>query len=234
MAPVPEPLPVNPPVRARSLPNLLSQLFVNGIGIAAAPWCIIGVILLLSGPRGERKSIVFLLGASTSMIVIYAVCAAAFGHFAVAKPSTASTRADWAKLAAGAGLFALGAWRLRRPPGPATTPRWLSLVDRLNLPSTFAIGLLMPNPIFAAAGAIAIVKANVAPAAAAGWLLIFIAISLSSMLIPMIRYATAPAATASRLAVWKAWLARHSGQILTALLLGYGALISVHAVIALA
>ncbi|HEY2868706.1 MAG TPA: GAP family protein [Gaiellales bacterium] len=213
--------------------DLLTQLVVNGIGIAAAPWCIIGVILLLTVPRGERKSIAFLLGAATSMVVIYAVCSAAFGHFTVAKPSSASKAVDWGKLATGAMLLAFGAWRLRRPPAPAKTPRWLSLVDGLNLPSTYAIGLLMPNPIFAAAGALAIVRADVAPAAAAGWLLLFIAISLSSMLIPVIRYATAAAATASRLAVWKEWLAVHSGQILTALLVGYGALICVHAVLAL-
>jgi hypothetical protein len=215
------------------LHDLLTQLVVNGIGIAAAPWCIIGVILLLSGPRGERKSTAFLSGAATSMVVVYAVCAAAFGHFTVSKPASASTALDWAKLATGALLLALGAWRLRRPPAPAKTPRWLSLIDGLNLPLTFAIGLLMPNPIFAAAGALAIVKADIEPAAAAGSLLFFIAISLSSMLIPVIRYATAPAATASRLAVWKAWLARHSGQILTALLVGYGTLICVHAALAL-
>jgi hypothetical protein len=215
------------------LHDLLTQLVVNGVGIAAAPWCIIGVILLLSGPRGLRKSLVFLSGASTSMIVIYLACSALFGHLTVAKPSSASTGVDWAKLATGAALLAFGAWRLWRPPAPATTPRWLSIVDGLHLPATFAIGLLMPNPIFAAAGALAIVKADVAPAAAAGYLLVFIAVSLSSMLIPVIRYATAPAATASRLAVWKAWLALHSGQILTALLVGYGALILVQAVLAL-
>ena len=123
--------------------GLLPQLLVDGIGIAAAPWCIIGVILFLSGPRGLRKSIAFLLGASTSMIVIYTVCSAAVGHFTVAKPTSASTGIAWAKLATGAALLAVGLWRLRRPPAPAGTPRWLSLVDGLNLPSAFAIGLLM-------------------------------------------------------------------------------------------
>ena len=213
--------------------DLLTQLVVNGVGIAAAPWCIIGVILLLSGPRGLGKSITFLSGAATSMVAIYVACSALFGHLTVSKPSAASAPVDWAKLVAGMALLAFGLWRLRRPPAPAKTPRWLSIVDGLNLPETYAIGLLMPNPIFAAAGALAIVKAGVAPAAAAGWLLFFIAVSLSSMLIPVIRYAAAPAATASRLAAWKAWLAQHSGQILTALLVGYGALICVHAVLAL-
>lgn len=213
--------------------DLLLQLLVNGIGIAAAPWCIIGVILILSGPRGQRKAIAFLLGASTSMVVIYAVCSAAFGHFTVAKPASASTVVVWVKLATGVALFAFGAWRLRRPPAPATTPRWLSLVDGLNLPTAFAIGLLMPNPIFAAAGALDIIRADVPPAEAAAWLLLFIAISLSTMLTPVIRYLTAPAATASQLAVWKAWLAHHTAQIVTALLLGYGLLIVAHAVLAL-
>ena len=64
-------------------------------------------------------------------------------------------------------------------------------------------------------------------------LLLFIAISLSSMIIPVVRYALAPAKTASQLAGWKAWLARHSGQILTYLLVGYGSLICVNAVSAL-
>jgi Sap-like sulfolipid-1-addressing protein len=213
--------------------DLLRQLVVDGIGIAAAPWCIIGVILLLSGPRGLSRSVAFLLGASTSMIVIYAVCADGFGHFTVATPESASTGVAWAKLATGVVLLAIGLWRLRRPPAPAATPRWLSVVDRLKVPSAYALGLLMPNPIFAAAGALEIVKADVDPAAAAGWLLLFIAISLSSMIIPVVRYALAPAKTASQLAGWKAWLARHSGQILTFLLVGYGCLICVNAVSAL-
>jgi len=213
--------------------DLLRQLLVDGIGIAAAPWCIIGVILLLSGPRGLPRSIAFLLGASTSMIVIYAVCDAGFGHFGVAAPTSAATGVAWAKLATGLALLAIGLWRLRRPPAPASTPRWLSVVDRLKVPSAYALGLLMPNPILAAAGALEIVKANVEPAAAAGWLLLFIAISLSSMLVPVVRYALAPARTASQLAGWKAWLARHSGQILTLLLVGYGSLICLNAVSAL-
>jgi len=87
--------------------DLLRQLLVDGIGIAAAPWCIIGVILLLSGPRGLPRSIAFLLGASTSMIVIYAVCDAGFGHFGVAAPTSAATGVAWAKLATGLALLAI-------------------------------------------------------------------------------------------------------------------------------
>lgn len=213
--------------------GLLAELVVNGVGIAAAPWCVIGVILILSAPHGLRKSIFFLLGASTSMVVIYAICSAAVGHFTVAQPSSASSGIDWAKLLAGLALLLFGLWRLRRPAQPASTPRWLSIVDRVTMPTAYAIGLVMPNPIFAAAGAFQIVKAGITPAAEAAYLVVFIAISLSSMLIPVLLYARAPVATATRLAGWKSWLALNSGLILTMLLIGYGGLISVHALVAL-
>ena len=101
------------------------------------------------------------------------------------------------------------------------------------MPTAYAIGLVMPNPIFAAAGAVQIVKAGIAPAAEAAYLVVFIAISLSSMLIPVLLYARAPVATAARLAGWKMWLALNSGLILTVLLIGYGGLIAVHALVAL-
>jgi hypothetical protein len=213
--------------------GLLSDLVVNGVGIAAAPWCIIGVILILSTPGGLRKSVVFLLGAVTSMTVIYAACSALVGHLALTSGGSASSGIDWAKLGAGIGLLAFGLWRFLRPPPPAGSPRWLTLLDRLNVPEAFAIGLVMPNPIFAAAGSIQIVKAGIAPAEEAAYLIVFIVISLSSMLVPVALYAWRPVETAARLATWKAWLARNSGMILTVLMVGYGALIAVHAAVAL-
>jgi Sap, sulfolipid-1-addressing protein len=215
------------------LHGLLSQLVVNGIGIAAAPWCVIGVILILSGAGGLGKAVAFLLGASTAMVVIYAVSAAAVGRFSLAAPASASSGLAWVKLATGLGLLVFGLWRVRRRAAPAGTPRWISLLDRLNAPMAFALGLVMPNPIFAAAGAVEIVKAGVDPAAEVAYLAVFIAISLSSMIVPVVLYARAPVAAAARLAGWKRWLGLKSGLILTALMVGYGALITVHAVAAL-
>jgi Sap, sulfolipid-1-addressing protein len=209
----------------------LSQLVVDGIGIAAAPWCVIGVILILSGPGGLRKAVAFLLGASAAMVVIYAVCSAAVGHFSTAAPTTASSGLAWAKLATGLGLLLFGLWRLRRRAAPAGSPRWLSLLERLNVPMASALGLVMPNPIFAAAGAVEIVKAGVGPAAEVAYLAIFVVISLSSMIVPVLLYARRPVATAARLAGWKRSL--KSNLILAVLMVGYGALISLHALVAL-
>src|SRR5438445_710144 len=83
----------------------------------------------------------------------------------------------------------------------------------------YGIGIVMPNPIFAAAGSIQIVKAGVAPTAEAAYLIVFIVISLSTMLVPVALYARRPGATALRLLTWKAWLAQNSGLILTVLMI---------------
>jgi hypothetical protein len=214
--------------------GLLPQILANGIGIAAAPWCIIGVILILSGPDPLRRASAFLLGAATTMVVIYAVCSAAVGRISLASPASASSNVGWVKLVSGLALLAYGIWRWRRPPKQSSSPRWLGIVDRLTVVTSFLIGLLMPNPIFAAAGALDILKADVSTGAEAFWLLLLILTSLSSMITPAVLYARAPVATAVRLARWKEWLGLHSGAILTVLCIGYGALITFHALDTLA
>ena len=215
------------------LSDLFRQLLVDGIGITIAPWCIVGVILILSGTRPLRKAVAFLLGAATTMTVILIACELLVGRLNVTSADTASSRVEWVKLLLGLLLLAYGLWRLRRPPVQATTPRWLELIDKLNVPTSFAIGLVMPNPVFAAAGAIQIVKANLSSAATAAWLVVFILISLSSMITPVVLYARSPAATGLRLAGWKQWLGVHTAQILTWMCVGYGGLIAAQSAIAL-
>jgi len=215
------------------LSGLFGQLLVDGIGITLAPWCVIGVILILSGPRPLPKAIAFLVGAATTMTVILIACELLIGNLQVTDASTASSWVERVKLVLGLVLLAYGIWRLRRPPAPPATPRWLTFIDKLSIPTAFAVGLVMPNPVFAAAGAIQIVKANVSPAATVAWLAFFILVSLSSMITPVVVYARAPETTGARLAAWKEWLGLHTGEILTAMCVGYGGLIAAQSALAL-
>jgi hypothetical protein len=215
------------------LSDLFRQLLVDGVGITLAPWCVVGVILILSGPRPLRKAVAFLLGAATTMTVILIVCELLVGRLEVTSADTASNRVEWVKLVLALLLLGYGLWRWSRPPVPPSTPRWLTLIDRLNVPTAFAIGLVMPNPVFAAAGSIQIVKANLSTAATVAWLVFFILVSLSSMITPVALYARSPAATGLRLAGWKEWLGVHTGQILTWMCIGYGGLIAAESALAL-
>ena len=215
------------------LSDLFTQLLVNGVGITLAPWCVVGVILILSGPSPLRKAIAFLLGAATTMTAILIACEVLVGHLQVTDATTASSRVDWVKLVLALLLLGYGLWRRSRPPAPPSTPRWLTLIDKLNVPTAFAIGLPMPNPVFAAAGGIQIVKANLSAPETVAWLVFFILVSLSSMITPVVLYARSPTATGARLAGWKEWLGTHTGLILTWMCIGYGALIAVQSAIAL-
>lgn len=215
------------------LSDLFRQLLVNGVGITLAPWCVVGVILILSGPRPLRKAIAFLLGAATTMTAILIACELLVGHVHVTSADTASSRVEWVKLVLGLLLLAYGLWRRSRPPKPPTTPRWLALIDRLSVPTAFAIGLCMPNPVFAAAGSIQIVKADVSTSATVAWLVFFILVALSSMITPVALYVRSPTSTGLRLAGWKEWLGVHTGEILTWMCIGYGALIAAQGALAL-
>src|SRR5215831_10855663 len=93
------------------LSELFKQLIVNGVGITLAPWCVVGVILILSGPYPLRKAIAFLLGAATTMTVILIACEVLVGHLEVTDANTASNRVDWVKLVLGLLLLGYGLWR---------------------------------------------------------------------------------------------------------------------------
>ena len=215
------------------LSDLFRQLLVDGVGITLAPWCVIGVILILSGPRPLRKAIAFLLGAATTMTAIMIACELLVGRLEVTDADTASSRVEWVKLALALLLLGYGLWRLRRPPAPPSTPRWLTLIDRLTVPTSFAIGLLMPNPIFAAAGGIQIVKVDLCGTGHRRLAGLLHPGSLSSMITPVVLYARSPAATGLRLAGWKQWARRPHRETLTWMCIGYGGLIAVESAIAL-
>ena len=55
--------------------------------------------------------------------------------------------------------------------------------------------------------------------------MIFILVSLSTLIAPVVVYVRSPGAVTSRLQVWRKWLALNSGAILTVLLLFYGSLL---------
>jgi Sap, sulfolipid-1-addressing protein len=83
----------------------------------------------------------------------------------------------------------------------------------------------MPNPILAVAGSLEILKANLSTGETALSLIIFILVSLCTLITPVVVYIKSPDTVASRLEAWKKWLAANSGAILTLLLAFYGALL---------
>ena len=212
--------------------SLLQTLIVEGVGIAAAPWCIIGVIVVLGTSRPLANAAAFIGGAVVAMVLYFALCSLIFGDVDLTVHTTPESTTDVIKLVLGVVLGAWGGWRwFRRGPTPTpdapepAEPKWLSLIDRVRPLIAFPIGMCMPNPIFAVAGSIAILKADVSAWEEVFALVIFILVSLSTLIAPVVVYVRSPGAVTSRLQVWRKWLALNSGAILTVLLLFYGSLL---------
>jgi hypothetical protein len=211
--------------------GVLPTLIVDGLGIAAAPWCIIGVIVILGTSRPLANAAAFLGGAVVSMVVVFGLCSLAFGDLDLTVHTTPASTTAIIQIFLGGVLLGWGGWRwFRRPirtpdsPEPAE-PKWLSAIDRVRPLIAFPIGLCMPNPILAVAGSIEILKANLSTGETALSLIIFILVSLCTLITPVAVYVRSPDTVTSRLQDWKTWLAANSGAILTVLLAFYGALL---------
>jgi Sap, sulfolipid-1-addressing protein len=210
------------------LTGLLPTLVVDGLGIAAAPWCVIGVIVILGTTRPLANAASFLGGAVVSMVVVYGLCWVAFGDLDLTVHTTPASSAAVVQLVSGVALLGWGGWRwYRRPvvtsdsPEP-TEPKWMSSIDRVRPLVAFPIGLCMPNPILAVAGSLEILKADLDPAETVLALIFFILVSLCTLIAPVVVYLRSPDAVAVRLAAWRKWLAANSSMILTVLLVFYG------------
>ena len=204
---------------------------VDGLGIAAAPWCIIGMIVILGTSRPLANAGAFLAGAVTTMIGLFAICNALFGDLDLTVHTAPASTTAAIQLAVGVALFVWGGERYvrrrSREDGPPPTPKWLSLVDRIRPVIAYPVGLCMPNPILAVAGSLAILKADLSAGENLAALVVFILVSLCTLITPVVVYARSPEQVGTRLQTWKLWLAAHSGDILTALLAFYGCLMAI-------
>ena len=212
---------------SRSLSGLLPTLIVYGLGIAAAPWCVIGVIVILGTARPLTNAAAFLGGAVVSMCAVFGICSLVFGSLDLTVHTTPASTTAIVQILVGGVLLAWGAWRwyrrtiLVQDSTQAGEPRWLSAIDRVRPLIAFPVGLCMPNPIFAAAGSIAILKADVDTAETVLALSIFILVSLCTLVAPVVVYLRSPDTVGVRLRVWRRWLAVNSSTILTVLLVFY-------------
>jgi Sap, sulfolipid-1-addressing protein len=213
------------------LTGLLPTLIADGLGIAAAPWCIIGVIVILGTAHPVANAVAFLGGAVVSMVVVFGLCSLAFGNLDLTVHTTPSSTTAIVQIVVGAALLGWGGWRWYRRPVPApgapapAQPKWLSAIDRVRPVIAFPIGLCMPNPILAVAGSLEILKADLSSTQTAVALVIFMLISLCTLIAPVAVYVRSPDTITTRLEAWKQWLATNSGTILTVLLVFYGALL---------
>lgn len=158
------------PRRRRRDPPLLLQAIGTtlpaALAVALSPFPVIGIVVIVSGPRGRRTGPLFALGWVAGLAIVAALVVTVLGG-ADDADSTSSAIADWGRVLAGAALIVLGVRKwASRPRGDeeATVPGWMASLDAAGAGKALGLGaLLSANPkniVLSAAAATSIVEAG--------------------------------------------------------------------------
>ncbi|MEU3463574.1 GAP family protein [Streptomyces sp. NPDC006733] len=201
---------------------MVLDLILLGTAITAGPLHNTAFILLLSGPGGVRKGIVFILAWLACLVLVIAAVTLMTGGEPLVHRSVPSTAALALKLLLGSGMLYYGVRKRRRGKRPRRTPKLFARLDDASLWIAAGLGVLLQPWGLVAAGGATVAQANLSSAAT--WLALFgyVLLATSSLLV-MELYATfRPAAAATGLGRLRAWIEGHQDQAIVSLLLVVG------------
>jgi hypothetical protein len=204
--------------------DAIGQMLSSAIGVAISPLPLIVIVLLLATPRGRIEAIAFTAGwilALAAVGIVLMVIGAGADH-----GGQPATWTYWLKLALGAlfAAMALRQWRTRpRGQSSATTPGWMSALDRCTPARAAGLGVLLsaanPKNLALTVGAAAgIAGATSSTGARATALALFVMIASLNVLVPLAVYLAGGQKAAGILNAWKTAMARHNSAIMVTVL----------------
>jgi threonine/homoserine/homoserine lactone efflux protein len=208
--------------------EVVAEVLPLAIGIAASPFPIIPVILLLFTARPLAAGSSFLAGwmlgiaAATAVFLGLASIIEAFDE----PPSWAS----WARIALGAVLLAWGVrlWLARHDSDEA--PAWMRSIEGSTPAEAARLGLLLSaaNPkivLLAAAAGLVIGAAGLSAAAAAGAAAAFTGVAASTVAVPVLLFALLGRRVLGPLAAMRDWLMANNAAVMAVVIFVLGALL---------
>jgi hypothetical protein len=192
-----------------------------GLAAAASPVPIITGITLTGGRRPTVSLVAYLLGGLLAYAVLGAVGVGLVSQSSVlGREGNPSTLALSIELVIGVFLVAAVLFILLTRRAASGTPRWMTAVEAFGPARAFLTGIVILSPhvknLLLLAAAINIVgTAHLGAVSSAIAILVFMAITLSPVLAPLVVYLTRPAEqAAARTGGWKRWLERNNQLIL--------------------
>ncbi|MEV6329184.1 GAP family protein [Streptomyces sp. NPDC051909] len=198
------------------------DMILIGLAITLHPLPAMALILLLSGDRGVRKGLVFVLAWLACLVLVIACVLLFTGGDPPKKHSVPSTAAVAAKLAIGVGLILYGAYKHRKESRPREEPAWLGRLRNASSWSGAGMAVLLQPWGMVAAGAATVVNADLSQGLT--WLtLMFYCLLSTSTLLAMELYATfRPARANARLQELMRAITTHQDQAVVVLSLALG------------
>lgn len=200
--------------------EVLETLVPLGL-VGAFSWLpVTGVVVLLLAPEGRAKVPAFLAGRVVGLAAVTVACVA--GARALPSvphldgPVVASTEVVTGVALVLVGLFS---WHGRHHVHHRTTPAWLGRLGRASPTAVFTTSVLIdlqPKGLLLGVAAGAVVRGGSMPGAEAVIaVVLYLALAASSVFLPVVATAVAPARTSGWLRAARDWLTAH-GSVVTA------------------
>jgi uncharacterized membrane protein len=209
--------------------SVLAKLVLLGLVIALSPITVIPAVLVLHAPRPRPASLAFLGGWLLGLATLTAAFIAAsdlLGELREAPPTWAS----WTRVVLGSALIAFGIFRLLTRHRQTDPPRWMSPFAKLTPFRAGLVGAVLapirPEVLIVCATAgLAIGTGGFSDAGA--WLMgaAFVAISASTVAIPILAYASAGDRLDDQLTRLKDWMENNHAALEGAIMVVIGLMV---------
>ncbi len=208
----------------------IGEMLTMAVAVAISPIPIIAVVLLLVGPGGKVKGVLYVAGSALSTAIVGGVLVAVGVGSGTSSDGGPSTRTSVLKLVFGIVLLSLAAKQWRGRPladEEAVMPVWMGALDGFTAVKAFGAGVVLnvlnpKNLLFIVAGAAAVAGAGATGTQEAVAWTVFCVIATIGVATPVvIVFATGDRST-ELLNRLKSWMAQHNAVIMTVILLLIG------------
>jgi threonine/homoserine/homoserine lactone efflux protein len=210
--------------------DAIGQVLPFAVVVALSPIPIIGVVLMLSTPRGHSNGPAFILGWIVGLSVVGAIVLLVASGAGASESGQPATWVGVLKLVLGVLLLLLAArqWRGRpRGDADAALPGWMRTVDHFTAGRAVAMGFALSainpkNLVLTIGAAAAIAQSGIGTGDQAIALAVFVLVGTLGPGIPVAIYFLMGERAARMLDELKEWMGHHNAAIMAVLLLVIG------------
>jgi len=210
--------------------EVIAEVMLLGLAVAASPFPIIPAILLLFTPRARATSLGFLAGWVIGIVVGTGLFIAL--ATAIEKLDEPPTWVSWTRMVLGVLLLVLGVLRWRNRRAKQEIPAWMQSIDSISPAKALRLGVLLSaaNPkvlLLAGAAGLAIGSAQLNTAGIVLATTAFTVVASSTVALPVLLYAVVGDRILVPLAGLRTWLQENNAAVMSVVITVIGAVLLV-------
>ncbi|MGV0624435.1 GAP family protein [Mycolicibacter minnesotensis] len=212
-----------------SLASVWSTLIPLALVVALSPITVIPAVLVLQTERPRGTGLAFLIGWLLSLAALTAAFVAASGLLG-GLHSTPPSWASWLRIVVGTALIAFGAYRWTTRHGHSEMPRWMRSFTSMTPPraglAAVALAVIRPEVLLmCAAAGLSIGSAGLSSCATWPAAAFFVALSGSSVALPILGYLAASDRIDPALNRLRDWMQQQHAALVAVVLVFIGAMV---------